>query len=292
MKDLRLVRKQDVSHHSTITVGSGKTTLHIGATEAIAMMAGPCAIESYEQAKTVTETLQRLGIPCLRGGVFKPRTSPYSFQGMGAEGIELLNTLKAETGILVASEVMTVDQVGLVQDCFDLMQIGSRNMQNFDLLKAVGRQEKPVLLKRGLSATIEEFLYAAEYIMSEGNQQVILCERGIRSFDPMTRNVLDLAAVALLKEMTHLPVIVDPSHATGKASLIEPASRAAIAIGADGLIVEAHPCPSQSVSDAAQALSLEELAQLCKAVTPIAEAIQRPIGLSNTENSTKAAIPA
>lgn len=262
--------------HSTVT-----TEIQVGHTVVggadFTVMAGPCAVESYEQLRRVADRLLALGIPCLRGGVFKPRTSPYSFQGMGAEGLEIVDAIRRETGLAIVSEVMSIEQLEMAVEHFDCLQIGSRNMQNFELLKAVGRTGKPVLLKRGLAATIEEFVHAAEYVLAAGNARVILCERGIRSFDPMTRNVLDLAAVALLKEITHLPVIVDPSHATGKRSLVIPASRAAVAIGADGLIVEAHPVPEKSVSDAAQALSLDDLSELIAEISPVANVLGRPL---------------
>jgi 3-deoxy-7-phosphoheptulonate synthase len=241
----------------------------------VPVIAGPCSAESIEQLRQVADMLLKLGIGCLRAGAFKPRTSPYAFQGLQGEGLELLSQIKAETGLAIVSEVMSIEQIGLSAPVLDCYQVGARNMQNFELLKMLGRQSKPVLLKRGLSATLEEFLLAAEYILSEGNPNVILCERGIRSFDPATRNVLDLASVALLKERTHLPVIVDPSHATGRRSIVLPVSRAAIAVGADGIIVEAHPEPEHSVSDADQAISLAELAELTRQVDAIRLAIGR-----------------
>ena len=237
-----------------------------------ALMAGPCAVESYEQLRQVADVLLALGVPCLRAGAFKPRTSPYNFQGMQAEGIALLARIREETGLAIVSEVMSIEQLPIMRDHVDCYQVGARNMQNFDLLKALGRERKPVLLKRGLCATVDEFLNAAEYILAGGNEQVILCERGIRSFDSSTRNVLDLGAVALLLEKTHLPVIVDPSHATGVRELVTPTARAAIAVGAHGLIVESHPDPARSVSDAAQALSFKELAELVRQVRIISEA--------------------
>ncbi|MBX7221226.1 MAG: bifunctional 3-deoxy-7-phosphoheptulonate synthase/chorismate mutase [Blastocatellia bacterium] len=257
------------------------STVHVGATAVggpeLALMAGPCAVESFEQMRRTADALISLGIRCIRGGVYKPRTSPYSFQGLGEAGLEIFRAIKRETGLAVVSEVMSVTHLEQAADTFDCFQVGSRNMQNFELLKELGKMRKPVLLKRGLAATIEEFINAAEYVLSEGNPHVILCERGIRSFDPLTRNVLDLASVALLKQMTHLPVIVDPSHATGKRSLVLPCSRAAVAVGADGLIVEVHPEPEKSVSDAAQALSFDDLAQLVAEVEPIAAAVGKPL---------------
>lgn len=244
----------------------------------IPLVAGPCSVESYEQLHQVATTLKKLEIQCIRGGAFKPRTSPYAFQGLGVEGLKLLARIRDEFEMAVISEVMSIEQIALAEPYVDCYQIGSRNMQNFELLKALGRQPKPVLLKRGLSATIQEFLYAAEYIMAGGNENVILCERGIRSFDSATRNVLDLAAVALLKEKTSLPVMVDPSHATGKRSLIAPCAKAAVAVGSDAVMIEAHPEPDKSVSDAAQALSLEDLSDLVPELKAVATAIDRRIG--------------
>ncbi len=270
--------KQRPDHKTEISIGQ----MRIGGAEPV-VIAGPCAVESYEQLREVALTLKMLGVRGLRAGAFKPRTSPYSFQGMGEEGIRLLATIGQEVGLAVISEVMSVEQIPLMLDYVDCLQVGSRNMQNFDLLKALGKVNKPILLKRGLAATLDEFMNAAEYILAGGNEQVILCERGIRSFDPATRNVLDLASVALLKEKTHLPVIVDPSHATGQRSLIIPASRAGIAIGADGLLVEAHPRPEQSVSDADQALSLDELAELVRQVRLISDAMAKCQGCSTNE---------
>ncbi len=263
-----LHRKQHANHRTVIKVRN----MVIGGPKPV-LMAGPCAAESWEQLRETGLTLKRLGIPCLRAGAFKPRTSPYSFQGMGMEGVEMLGRIRQELNLAVISEVMTIDQIDLMAPHIDIFQVGSRNMQNFDLLKALGRQNKPVLLKRGLAATIDEFLNAAEYIMAHGNPNVILCERGIRSFDNATRNVLDLAAVALLKERTHLPVIVDPSHATGVRELVIPAARAGIAVGSDGLIVEAHPQPEKSVSDADQALSFADLENLVRQVSIMADAV-------------------
>ncbi len=237
------------------------------------MTAGPCAVESLTQLEAVSEVLTQLGIPSLRGGAFKPRTSPYTFQGAGQDGLELLDMMRKEHGLTIVTEVMAIDQIDAVVAHADVLQVGSRNMQNFDLLKALGTIDKPILLKRGLAATLDELLWSAEYIMAGGNMRVILCERGIRSFDSETRNVLDLGGVAVLKQKSHLPVIVDPSHAAGRKDIIADLCRAAIAVGADGLIVEAHPNPTQSISDAAQALSLEDLTNLMEAIEPIAKAM-------------------
>ncbi len=260
--------KQHPKHKTEIKVGN----MLIGGAEPV-VMAGPCAVESYEQLREVALTLKMLGVKGLRAGAFKPRTSPYSFQGMGEEGIKLLSRIGKEMDLAIISEVMSIEQIPIMLEHVDCLQVGSRNMQNFDLLKALGKTNKPILLKRGLAATLDEFINAAEYILAGGNEQVILCERGIRSFDPATRNVLDLASVALLRERTHLPIIVDPSHATGQRSLIIPASRAGIAIGSDGLLVEAHPQPEKSVSDADQALSLDELAELVRQVRIMSDAM-------------------
>jgi len=234
--------------------------------------------------ETVAQELQRAPVQALRGGVFKPRTSPYSFQGLGLEGLEILSEVRQRYDIPVVTEVMSIGQIEAIATHADMLQVGSRNMQNFDLLKALGEAKKPVLLKRGLAATIEEFVMAAEYIMSHGNSQVVLCERGIRSFDNYTRNVLDLGAVAALKQITHLPVMVDPSHAVGIRELVAPMAKAAIACGADGLIIECHPEPEKSVSDARQALSLDDMVELVRSLQPVAEAVGRQI-------ATPASIP-
>jgi 3-deoxy-7-phosphoheptulonate synthase len=225
----------------------------------VPLIAGPCAVESYEQLRAVAKVLAELGIRCMRGGAFKPRTSPYSFQGLGDEALRMLGEIRREFGLSIVSEVMGAAQIEQAEPFIDCFQVGARNMQNFELLRELGKARKPVLLKRGVAATLDEFLNAAEYIVAGGNSNVILCERGIRSFDLATRNVLDLAAVAVLKELSHLPVIVDPSHGTGRRSLIFPLSRAAIAVGADGLMIEVHPDPEQALSDAHQAITPDEL---------------------------------
>jgi 3-deoxy-7-phosphoheptulonate synthase len=225
------------------------------------VMAGPCSVESAEQILEIARSVKKSGAKILRGGAFKPRTSPYAFQGKQAEGLEMLRMAKRETGLPLVSEIMNQTQIDLFED-IDIVQIGARNMQNFDLLKEVGKIKKPVLLKRGLANTIEELLMSAEYIVSSGNDQVILCERGIRTFETMTRNTLDLAAVALLKQKSHLPVIVDPSHASGIRSLVPPLAKAAMAVGADGLIIEAHNNPAKALCDGAQSLDLEQFACL------------------------------
>jgi 3-deoxy-7-phosphoheptulonate synthase len=235
---------------------------------AFPITAGPCSVESEQQIFETARFLQSLGVPLLRGGAFKPRTSPYEFQGMGEEGLRLLRRAGDETGMGVVTEVLSEQDVPLVAEYADMLQIGSRNMQNFALLKAVGAAKKPVLLKRGLSATIQEFLLAAEYIAAQGNLQIVLCERGIRTFDNSTRNTCDLGGVALLKELTHLPVAVDPSHATGRRSLVTPVARAAAAVGADGVMIEVHPVPEEALSDGQQSLSFGEFAEMQRKLTP------------------------
>lgn len=221
------------------------------------VVAGPCAVESEEQIMATAHFVKQAGADLLRGGAFKPRTGPHTFQGLREEGLKLLAKAREATGLPIVTEVMSPENVGLVADYADLLQVGARNMQNFDLLRELGKIRKPVLLKRGMSATIEEFLAAAEYILAEGNQQVILCERGIRTFETATRNTLDLAMVPLVKETTHLPVMVDPSHATGKRSLVIPMSKAALIAGAHGVLVEVHPQPEKALSDGPQSLTFE-----------------------------------
>ncbi|BAY06963.1 3-deoxy-7-phosphoheptulonate synthase [Calothrix sp. NIES-2098] len=268
---------QSHPHHQTIVKLS--ETVSFGGEE-IVIIGGPCTVESLEQMETVAQKLAAAPVQALRGGVYKPRTSPYAFQGMGEEGLEILAAVRSRYNIPVVTEVMSIAQIEIVAARADMLQIGSRNMQNFDLLKALGQANKPILLKRGLAATIEEFVMAAEYILSHGNPDVVLCERGIRSFDNYTRNVLDLGAVAALKQITHLPVIVDPSHAVGKRELVAPMAKAAVACGADGLIIECHPQPEKSVSDARQALSLEDMVNLVDSLKPIAAAVGRNISES------------
>ncbi len=229
------------------------------------IIAGPCSVESEEQIIAVAKAVKASGANLLRGGAFKPRTSPYAFQGLKAEGLELLKKAKAETGMPIVTEIMSVAHIDLFEDV-DMVQIGARNMQNFELLKAVGKLNKPVLLKRGLANTIEEWLMSAEYIMSEGNRQVVLCERGIRTFEPMTRNTLDLSAIPLLKEKTHLPVVVDPSHASGLSRLVKPLSLASVGAGADGLMIEVHNDPAKALCDGAQSLRPEQFDEVVKGV--------------------------
>ncbi|MCW2928646.1 MAG: aroF [Thermoleophilia bacterium] len=245
--------------------------------EAITMMAGPCSVESREQTLEVAGELAAMGVTILRGGAFKPRTSPYSFQGLGEDALKILAEARDLHGMAIITEVMGEEEVDLVADYVDILQLGTRNMQNYRLLEAVGRQSKPVLLKRGMSATIEELLLAAEYILAQGNPQVLLCERGIRTYETATRSTFDVNAVPVLKALSHLPVIVDPSHATGRADLVAPVSRAAVAAGADGLIVEVHCSPQDAVSDGAQSLRPEQFAGLLDGVERIADAVDRTL---------------
>lgn len=243
----------------------------------VALIAGPCAIESEEQLVESAEKLKNSGVKILRASAFKPRTSPYSWQGMGLEGLKMHRKAQEKHGLLIESEVMDPRDVAVAAEHVDILRIGARNMQNFDLLKEVGKADKPVILKRGMSATIEEWLMSAEYIMAHGNHQVILCERGIRTFENATRSTLDLSSVAILRTLTHLPVIVDPSHAAGRGDIIPALSKAAIAVGADGLLIEVHPQPTQSRCDARQALSPEEFENLSEEVKVIAKVTGRNV---------------
>ncbi len=243
----------------------------------IVLMAGPCAVESRSQILEIASALRDLGATVLRAGAFKPRTSPYSFQGLGERGLELLAEAREETGLAVVTEALDPDGADLVARYADIVQVGARNMQNYPLLRRVGRLGKPVLLKRGLSATIEELLLAAEYILAEGNGDVILCERGIRSFDSQTRNLLDLTAIPVVKSLSHLPIIADPSHGTGIRAKVIPMGRAAVAAGADGLMVEVHPDPPHALSDGAQSLYPEQFGELMEQIRVIARAIGRDL---------------
>ena len=232
------------------------------------VIAGPCSVESEEQIISTAKKMKQAGATFLRGGAFKPRTSPYAFQGLRAEGIELLLEAKKETGLPIVTEIMSLKHIDLFADV-DVIQVGARNMQNFELLKELGCSDKPVLLKRGLSSTIEELLMSAEYIMANGNHNVILCERGIRTFETATRNTLDISAVPLLKQLSHLPVVVDPSHATGIASLVPPLAKAAVCAGADGLMIEVHPNPEEALCDGAQSLTPEKFCQVMASLRPL-----------------------
>ncbi len=232
-------------------------------------IAGPCAVESEDQILRAARAVKAAGADMLRGGAFKPRTGPYTFQGLKEEGLKLLALAKRETGLPIVSEIMSVENVELVAGYVDVLQVGARNMQNFDLLREVGRIRKPVLLKRGLSATIEEFLSAAEYILAEGNSQVILCERGIRTYETATRNTLDLSVVPIIKELSHLPIVVDPSHATGKRSLVPPMAKAALVAGAHGIMIEVHPEPEKALSDGPQSLTIPGFQKLMEEIRQI-----------------------
>lgn len=245
--------------------------------EAVVLMAGPCAVESYEQTWMTARAVMNAGIPILRGGAFKPRTSPYSFQGLGREGLQILRRVADEFGLLVITEALGVEHVDIVSQYADIIQIGSRNMQHYPLLWAVGETNKPILLKRGFMSTVAEWLMAAEHVISRGNDRIILCERGIRTFETATRNTLDTNAIALVKQTTPFPIISDPSHATGRADLVIPAARAAIAAGADGLLVEFHPQPAAALSDAEQALPLEAMPDLVRQAGRMAAALGRTI---------------
>jgi 3-deoxy-7-phosphoheptulonate synthase len=249
-----------------------KSRIRVNGTEiggdAFIVIAGPCSVESEEQIMRTAEAVAKAGAKLLRGGAFKPRTSPYDFQGMEEEGLKLLQKAKKATGLAIVTEVMGDRDVELVAKYADVMQVGARNMQNFMLLKALGKCGRPVLLKRGLSSTIKELLMSAEYIVAHGNPDVILCERGIRTFETATRNTCDISAIPVLNELTHLPVILDPSHATGKRSLVPAVARAGVAIGADGLIIETHPAPEKAISDGAQSLDLNQFARMMTELKP------------------------
>ena len=270
MKPYKLVSREAKGENTTIKVGA----VTVGGAD-LTIIAGPCAVESRPQLCTAAHQVQHAGAQMIRGGAFKPRTSPYSFQGLEEEGLKILQEAAQMTGLPVVTEVIDEASLQMALDYVDMVQVGARNMQNFRLLRAVGQTDKPVLLKRGMSATIEEWLMAAEYIMSEGNGRVILCERGIRTFETATRNTLDLSAVPLVKRLSHLPILVDPSHGTGDRGLVLPMSMAAIAAGADGLILEMHPEPAKALSDGPQSLTPPELEHLMKQLSLIAAAVGR-----------------
>jgi len=242
------------------------------------VIAGPCSIENEEQMMEAARAVKAAGAAALRGGAFKPRTSPYSFQGLGEDGLKLLATARQETGLPIVTEVLDVRDTELVAEYSDVLQIGARNMQNFLLLTEVGKVGKPVLLKRGFSCTMEELLMAAEYVAKQGNTQIILCERGIRTFETYTRNTLDIAAVPVVKGLSHLPIIIDPSHATGKRELVEPLAMAAAAVGADGVMVEVHPNPEEALCDGPQSLVPEDFAELMKRLEPVVTAVGKTSG--------------
>ena len=267
-------RKASRKHHpenTVIEIGCPAGGIRIGGGNFL-LIAGPCSVESEEQIKGIASAIRKSGASVLRGGAFKPRTSPYEFQGMRAEGLELLLKAKEETGMPIVSEIMNVNHLPLFEEV-DIIQIGARNMQNYELLKEVGKINKPVLLKRGLANTFKELLMSAEYIMSEGNERVILCERGIRTFEPFTRNTLDLSAIPALRELTHLPVVVDPSHATGRASYVEPMALAAAAAGADGIMIEVHNDPDNALCDGPQSVKPEDFDAIAKKIAIIRESL-------------------
>ena len=273
-KPYKLVSREVKPEDSLIRVGAVKDGVTVGGRE-LAVIAGPCAVESREQIFAAAERVQRAGARLLRGGAFKPRTSPYAFQGLGEEGLKLLAEVRREFGLLIVTETIDPENCDLVERYADVLQVGARNMQNFSLLKRVGRSRKPVLLKRGMSATLEEFLMAAEYILAEGNYNVILCERGVRTFADHSRNTLDLSVIPAVKSLSHLPIIVDPSHGTGRRDKVMPLARAAVAVGADGLIVEVHPDADHARSDGYQSLYPDQFDELMREVTSIAAVLGR-----------------
>ena len=273
LKPYKLASRDFKKTDSIVDVGGG---VKIGGKK-IVVMAGPCSVENEKLLMDIARKVKKAGATVLRGGAFKPRTSPYSFQGLGLKGLKMLARAKKETGLAIITELMDVRNLDAVLKYADIIQIGARNMQNFDLLKEVGKTKKPVMLKRGMSNTIKEFLMSAEYILSGGNFKVILCERGIRTFEDATRFTLDVAAVPVVKSLSHLPIVIDPSHATGKWGLVTPCARAGIAAGADGLIVEVHPNPEEAMSDGEQSLLPENFAKMMQEVGKIANAVGREI---------------
>ena len=272
MDGINLVSRKHRGENTVVNVNG----VLIG-TNKLIVMAGPCAVESREQLLDSAHIMRELGADILRGGAFKPRTSPYSFQGLAEVGLKLLAEARELTGMPIVTEVMDTQDLDLVSYYSDILQIGSRNMQNFSLLREAGKRGKPVLLKRGLAATLEEWLNAAEYIVSEGNDQVILCERGIRTFETYTRNTLDLSAVPAIKALTHLPVIVDPSHATGRWEMVNPLAKGALAVGADGLLIEVHPNPDKALCDGQQSLNPTNFHKLMQELKPLASAMGKII---------------
>ena len=271
----KMASREAKPQRSVIPLG-GKLGGTVGGRK-VAIVAGPCSVESRAQTLEIAHAVAQAGAVGLRGGAFKPRTNPYSFQGHGEEGLRLLAQAREQTGLAVVTEVMSAEQVPLVAEYADVLQIGARNMQNFNLLSRVGSQQKPVLLKRGMSATLEEFLLAAEYILARGNPNVILCERGIRTFEDYVRNTLPVAIVPELHRVSHLPVMVDPSHGTGRSYLVEAASKAAVAAGADGLMIEVHPDPAEAMTDGAQSVTPQEFADLVASTRRVAAAVDREI---------------
>jgi len=272
-KPYKLVGREFREDDTIVDLGDG---VRIGGPE-LAIIAGPCAVESREQVFAIAERVRAAGVRLFRGGAYKPRTSPYSFQGLGEQGLKLLAEVRAEFGLKIVTEAVDAESLDLVERYGDVIQIGARNMQNFSLLKRAGRARKPVLLKRGLSATLDELLMAAEYILAEGNSQVILCERGVRTFADHTRNTLDLSVVPAVERLSHLPIIVDPSHGTGRREKVLPLARAAVAVGADGLLVEVHHQPAQALSDGYQSILPDDLDRLMEEVRAIAAVLGRPL---------------
>jgi 3-deoxy-7-phosphoheptulonate synthase len=288
-KPYKLVSR-DVKEENTIIRFAG-TEATIGGKN-LAVIAGPCAIESREQAFAVAERVSRAGAQFFRGGAYKPRTSPYTFQGLGETGLRIMAEIRERFGMKIVTEAIDNESLDLVAEYADVIQIGARNMQNFSLLKRAGRARKPVMVKRGMSATLEEFLMAAEYVMSEGNYQVILCERGVRTFADHTRNTLDLSIVPAVQRLSHLPIVVDPSHGTGKRNKVTPMSRAAVAVGADGLIVEVHNQPDLALSDGAQSLYPEQFEELMTQVRQIAAVVGREVSPIGAEAARRVSEPA
>ncbi|MBM3267105.1 MAG: 3-deoxy-7-phosphoheptulonate synthase [Candidatus Sericytochromatia bacterium] len=277
----KLVSREWRAESTVIDVGGG---LVVGGQE-IVVMAGPCAVESEEQVMATAAAVKQAGARMLRGGAFKPRTSPYAFQGLGLEGLKLLARARDRFGLKIVTEAIDHESIDMVEEYADIIQIGARNMQNFSLLKRAGQALKPVLLKRGLSATFKEFLLAAEYLLAEGNERVILCERGVRSFEDYTRNMMDLAAIPSLKQLSHLPIITDPSHGTGRRTLVAPMGLAAVAAGSDGLIIEVHPDPDRARSDGPQSLYPGQFADLMDGVRSVAAAVGRTVASVDLERA-------
>lgn len=286
-KPYKLASREFAASRTVVRVGDSADTWF--GDRALLVVAGPCSVESMEMLRDTARAVRASGARLVRGGAFKPRTSPYAFQGLGLPALKMLAEIRAETGMPVVTEVMDPRQVEMVAEYADVLQIGARNMQNFSLLSEVGKVQRPVLLKRGLSARVTELLMAAEYVMAQGNRDVILCERGIRTFETVTRNTLDVAAIPVLKAETHLPVIVDPSHAGGRAELVAPLAFAAIAAGADGLIVEVHPDPARALSDGDQSLSIAAFAEMMRMLRPFAHAAGRTMPEDGAVTATVAA---
>ena len=269
-------KKANRKYHPDDTIITLPNGAQIGG-EKLAVIAGPCSVESEEQIEAVARAVKEAGACALRGGAYKPRTSPYAFQGLANDGIQLLQHAREHTGLPIVTEIMSTDNIEMFEMCVDVIQVGARNMQNFDLLKQLGKTSKPILLKRGLSSTIEEWLMSAEYIMAGGNDQVILCERGIRTFETFTRNTLDLSAVLAVKQLSHLPVVVDPSHACGKAWMVERMAMAAVAAGADGLLIEVHNDPKNALCDGAQSITPEQFRELMGKLSAVAACVGKSL---------------